>query len=148
MPKLRFATESNGSTKFYPISITPGIIDTTRNQRLSVTLANLEDKTGIVSTTVANLPATLSVGKYYNITNTVSSMTLNLPAISAADSSTLQVIAVYFTTGSSTPTVNITSANSATISYFSGYEIKASTTYELNILWNGTKWIVAHATIG
>ena len=145
MPKLKFATESNGSTKIYPISITPGIIDTTRNQRLSVTLANLEDKTGIVSTTVANLPATLSVGKYYNITSTVSSMTLNLPTI--ADNSVLSVIAVYFTTGSGTPTVAITSANSATISYFSGYEIKASTTYELNILWNGTKWIVAHATI-
>ena len=145
MPKLKFATESNGLTKFYPISITPGIIDTTRNQRLSVTLANLEDKTGIVSTTVANLPATLSVGKYYNITSTVSSMTLNLPTI--ADNSVLSVIAVYFTTGSGAPTVAITSANSATISYFSGYEIKASTTYELNILWNGTKWIVAHATI-
>ena len=145
MPKLKFATESNGSTKIYPISITPGIIDTRRNQRLSVTLANLEDKTGIVSTTVANLPATLSVGKYYNITSTVSSMTLNLPTI--ADNSVLSVIAVYFTTGSGTPTVAITSANSATISYFSGYEIKASTTYELNILWNGTKWIVAHATI-
>lgn len=44
MPKLKFATESNGTTKFYPISITPGIIDTTRNQRLSVTLADLYSK--------------------------------------------------------------------------------------------------------
>ncbi len=44
MPKLKFATESNGITKFYPISITPGIIDTARNQRISVTLADLYNK--------------------------------------------------------------------------------------------------------
>lgn len=107
---------------------------------------NKEDKTDIVSSTVSNLPATLSVGTYYNISDTVSSMTLQLPAVT--DNSHLSIIAVYFTTGSGTPSVNITSANSATISYFSGYAIKASTTYELNIMWNGTKWIVAYATIG
>lgn len=106
---------------------------------------NKEDKTGIVSTTVANLPATLSVNKYYNITDTVSSMALNLPVVT--DNTHLSIIAVYFTTDTGTPSVSITSANSATISYFSGYEIEASTTYELNIMWNGTKWIVAYATI-
>ena len=105
-----------------------------------------EDKTNVVISTASDLPATLSVGTYYNISNTVSSLTLQLPVVS--DNSHLSVIAVYFTTGSGTPSVNITSANSATISYFSGYAIKASTTYELNIMWNGTKWVVAYATIG
>jgi hypothetical protein len=105
-----------------------------------------EDKTNVVVSTASDLPATLSVGTYYNISNTVSSLTLQLPVVS--DNSHLSIIAVYFTTGSGTPSVNITSANSATISYFSGYAIKASTTYELNIMWNGTKWVVAYATIG
>jgi hypothetical protein len=105
-----------------------------------------EDKTNVVVSTASDLPATLSVGTYYNISNTVSSLTLQLPVVS--DNSHLSIIAVYFTTGSGTPSVNITSADSATISYFSGYAIKASTTYELNIMWNGTKWVVAYATIG
>lgn len=45
MPKLKFATQWNSTTqqdeKFYPISITPGIIDTARNQRLNVTIATI-----------------------------------------------------------------------------------------------------------
>ena len=106
---------------------------------------NKEDKTGIVSCTVSNLPATLSVSAYYSITDAVSNMTLNLPAIT--DNSNLSVVAICFTTSTGTPSVTITSANSANIAYFSGYTISASTTYELNIMWNGTKWIVAYAVI-
>ena len=43
MPKLKFATDAS-QNKFYPISIAPGIIDTARNQRLSVTIADLYGK--------------------------------------------------------------------------------------------------------
>lgn len=100
---------------------------------------------GVVQCTSSTIPATLAKDTYYNVTGTVSSMSLVLPTI--ADSTHLHAISVCFTTSSGTPSVTISSAGSATISYFSGYSIDASTTYELNIMWNGTKWIVAYATI-
>lgn len=147
--KIKFAKQWDSVSqlwkKFYPITITPAIIDADRGQRLNATLANTEEKTSIVSCTVANLPVTLSTNTYYNITDAVTSMTLTLPTIT--DNTKTSVVAVYFATGSSTPTVTIASASSQTISYFSDYEIAASKSYELNIMWNGTKWIVAHAVV-
>ena len=41
MPRLKFATKADG-TKIYPISISKGIIDIDRNQRLSETLNDLD----------------------------------------------------------------------------------------------------------
>lgn len=102
-------------------------------------------ETAIVSCTTATLPATLSTSTYYNITDAVSSVTLTLPTIT--DNSKVSIVAVYFTTSTGTPSVTIASASSQTIAYFSGYMIKASTSYELNIMWNGTKWIVAYAVV-
>lgn len=147
MPRLKKATDASGVV-FYPITISKGVYDTDRNQRLSQTLDDVEYKTPVVSCTVAQLPSSstrLAVNTYYNITSTVSSATLYLPAVS--DSTHLSAIGVFFTTGSSTPTLTITPSSGDTVSYFSGYAIEASKTYELNIIWNGTKWIVAYATI-
>jgi hypothetical protein len=59
----------------------------------------------------------------------------------------LSAIGVFFTTSSSTPTLTITPSSGDTVSYFSGYSIEANKTYELNIMYNGTKWIVAYAVI-
>lgn len=42
MPRLKVATDANG-TKIYPISISKGIYDTDRNQRLSKTLDDLDN---------------------------------------------------------------------------------------------------------
>lgn len=42
MPKIKIITDNN--TKIYPISITNGIYDTTKKQRLSVTLAAIESR--------------------------------------------------------------------------------------------------------
>ena len=55
MPRLKFATESNGTNKFYPISITPGIIDTVRNRRLNVTIADLYSSKADIVTMMAIL---------------------------------------------------------------------------------------------
>ena len=53
MPKIKFAKEWNSTTqqkqKFYPISITPGIIDAERNQRLNVTIADIYTLLGRIS---------------------------------------------------------------------------------------------------
>lgn len=44
MPRLKSVTDANG-TKIYPITITRGVYDTDKNQRLDVTLANKADNT-------------------------------------------------------------------------------------------------------
>jgi len=50
---------------------------------------------------------------------------------------------VYLKTGSS-PNITFASANSATISYVDGFALEANKEYEISILWNGAKWIVAY----
>ena len=110
-------------------------------------IAELEPSSAaLVVCTTSTLPATLSPNTYYNITDAVSTMTLHLPTVT--DNNQVSVVAAYFTTNTGVPTVNITADSPATISYFTGYSIEASKSYELNIMWNGTKWIVAYATIG
>lgn len=44
MPRLKSVTDANG-TKIYPVTITRGVYDTDKNQRLDVTLANKADNT-------------------------------------------------------------------------------------------------------
>lgn len=106
---------------------------------------NKEDKIGVVSVTSGTTSITTQVGNYYNVAGTVSALTINLPSVT--NNTVLSALEVFFTTGSNTPTVTITPASGDTVSYFSGYSIEASKTYELNIMWNGTKWIVAYAVI-
>ena len=102
-------------------------------------------KVAIVSCTTSALPQTLSIDTLYNITNAVTTMTLNLPSVS--NSTYASGMEVFFTTGSGTPSVTITPASGDTVAYFSGYQISASKSYELNIMWNGAKWVVAYAVI-
>jgi hypothetical protein len=136
--------------------ITIAAKDTTYSAATTTTagLMSAADKTklngiavsALVVCTTSTLPATLSPNTYYNITDAVSTMTLHLPTVT--DNSQVSVVAAYFTTNTGVPTVNITADSPATVSYFTGYSIEASKSYELNIMWNGTKWIVAYATIG
>ena len=82
------------------------------------------------------------IGKYYRYDTPLKDLYVKLPEI--ADTTTVQSIVLSFTTGDS-PIVTI-SAN-ADISYFNGYRIEPHTTYELNIMHNGIKWIVAYGKI-
>jgi hypothetical protein len=135
--------------------ITIAATDTTYSEATTTAagLMSAADKTklngiavsALVVCTTSTLPATLSPNTYYNITDAVSTMTLHLPTVT--DNSQVSVVAAYFTTNTGVPTVNITADSPATVSYFTGYSIEASKSYELNIMWNGTKWIVAYATI-
>lgn len=120
------------------------------NPKKVVTVERLErfyndNLVGVVQCTTSTIPATLAKDTYYNVTGTVSSLSLVLPDMD--DTTHLHAISVFFTTSTGTPSVTITSDGSHSISYFSGYQISASTTYELNIMWNGTKWIVAYAVV-
>lgn len=73
MPKIEVATKWNTNrtqkVKFYPVSITPGIIDTARSQRLSVTiesiitsLAGKVDNATLTQAIIAALSENISFG--------------------------------------------------------------------------------------
>lgn len=92
---------------------------------------------------------TLSItesGTYHVVTNdSVNNLQIILPKMSTENSTYLSTCIVAFTTGD-TPNVEITSEGNE-ISYFSGFLIEPNTTYELNFLFNGIKWITGYATV-
>lgn len=77
-------------------------------------------------------------------------LTVNLPTGSAS-AAYIQTIAVYFQTGSSTPTINIVpatvSGSRQSLSWYKTPSFDSGKTYELNLQWNGTKWVGAYAVI-
>ena len=87
---------------------------------------------------------TAEVDRYYRLGTLSGALTINLPTISDSSNS-IQGFVVNFTTGNS-PSVTI-NGGTKQVSYYSGYDIKPNTTYELNITYNGEKWIVAYAVI-
>ena len=95
----------------------------------------------IVSVPSGTTQLTVEPDKYYSIAGSVGTLAVTLPDLSGATK--LQSVMLSFTAGSS-PAVTFTAAGSAVISYFSGYAIEAGKNYELNLLFNGTKWIVAY----
>jgi len=109
-------------------------------------LNNLEKKIAIQSVIPSSGAATISAeaGNYYKVTDTVTSLTISLPNVSQ-NNTYISSFVVFFETGSN-PTVTITP--STDVLYYSGYQIDSNTSYELNFMYNGTKWIVAYATIG
>lgn len=84
----------------------------------------------------------IKAGKYYRFDNLVDTLNITLPTL--IDNKELRSIILFFTTNDS-PAVTISSDQE--IKYFSGYGIDPNTTYELNIMFNGTNWIVAYGII-
>ena len=99
-----------------------------------------EDKVTIESASGATLSA--QVGKYYTLSS-VGTLAITLPTI-AVGTTKVQTVSFYISTGSS-PAVTFTSTHS--IYYADGFEIAASSTYEVNALWNGVAWVVASVKI-
>lgn len=83
------------------------------------------------------------VGKFYRYDNPVDTLAIMLPNVAETD--VMQTLEVMFETGN-TPQVTI-DGNGAEVEYFSGYSIVPGKKYEINILWNGVKWVVAYGTI-
>lgn len=101
-----------------------------------------QDSLKIVSASGTTLSAELN--KYYRFDSAVNSLTVTLPKIT--NGSYTSGVILNFTTGES-PAVTISATDGKEVSYFDGYEIAANTSYELNIMYNGQKWIVAYGTI-
>jgi hypothetical protein len=94
-----------------------------------------EDKTAIVEGSGTTLSA--ETGNYYRFDSAVSSLAVTLPTIASA--TTIQGFVIYLTTSSS---ISLTFSG-GTVKYQDGYEIKASSTYEINAIYNGAVWVIA-----
>lgn len=90
---------------------------------------------------VSGATLTAQPNNYYRFDEVVDTLAITLPAVT--DTEKTKNIIVNFTTGD-TPAITIKSSDNKSISYFMGYGIGANTTYELNILFNGLKWIVGY----
>lgn len=82
------------------------------------------------------------VGKYYRFEEPVGTLEIVLPTPSETDK--LCGLEVMLTTGSA-PALTVRAEGE--VGYFSGYSIEADTTYELNFLFDGAKWIVAYGIV-
>lgn len=110
----------------------------------SVDVSGKED--ALVIETFSGASLTAAVGKYYKATANVGTLAITLPTMQTNVTKPVGLM-LSFTTGAS-PAVTISSAGSQTIEYFADYAIAANKSYELNCMWNGSKWIVAYGTIG
>lgn len=100
----------------------------------------VEKAVDIVSVSGETLNA--EVGKYYRFDEEVNTLDVTLPKISEV--SKLSSLVLSFTTGDE-PQVTISA--DVDVDYFSGYSIEPNTKYELNLMFNGSKWIVAYGTV-
>ena len=147
---------SQGNTPFVPafdpetesVRITPQTLTSEQKAQArtnigaaeSVDTSSFENKVEIEEASGSTLSA--QVGKYYRFDSAVSSLAVTLPTISNA--TTIQGCVFYLTTGSS---ISLTFTGGGTVKYQDGYEIKASSTYEINAIWNGAVWVIASIKI-
>lgn len=109
-------------------------------EQIDTTLDLKQDKFQIVNTSDTSLSAQIST--YYNFTQTVDTLSVTLPTPS--DTTHLSNIILFFTAGSA-PALTITS--DSTIVWQEDFVIDAGVSYEINCLFNGTKWVVAQMSI-
>ena len=130
-------TPTSGSNN--PVS-SGGVYTALSGKADSSDLDGKEDKVDIVSASGATLSA--EVGKYYTLSN-VDTLAITLPTI-ASGTTKVQTVTFYISAGS-TPAVTFTSTHS--IYYSDGFEIAASSTYEVSAAYNGIAWVVASVKI-
>jgi len=110
----------------------------------SKNLLDCEDKLDIV-TLSEPVSITAELGKYYSISTAVGTLAITLPTVTGATK--VEGIVFCFTTGSS-PAITFSAGEGVTISYYADYVIEAQKSYEINAIWNGTKWILAYGVLG
>lgn len=152
--KSEMAVSTNGDTT--TITLKSGLSTQVINQHQSLSsyatqtwvgqqgyvtdISGKEDKVTIESASGATLSA--QVGKYYTLSS-VGTLAITLPTI-AAGTTKVQTVTFYISAGSS-PAVTFTSSHS--IYYSDGFEIAASSTYEVSAAYNGIAWVVASVKI-
>lgn len=101
--------------------------------------SNLNDRLGTVPVVTQSSGTTLTaaVGNYYRFTYNVGTLDITLPTPTGSNA---QSVLFFMTTGAS-PAVTFTSTGN-TIYKNDGFAIDATTTYEINALWNGGAWVI------
>lgn len=89
-------------------------------------------------TAISGATLTAAVNHYY-VGSNVGTLAITLPTITGAQY--VETIAFALATGSS-PAVTFTGAGSETILYEDGFELAASSNYEITALWNGSYWTI------
>ena len=136
---IKYIKDLETGDRFLPVT-SPNAIIWPNGDDLEDRLSGKEDKVDIVSASGATLTA--EVGKYYTLSN-VGTLAITLPTI-AAGTTKVQTVTFYIAAGS-TPAVTFTSTHS--IYYSDGFEIAASSTYEVSAAYNGIAWVVASVKI-
>lgn len=113
-----------------------GSVDTSTYLTSHQDISGKEDKVSVGTISGTSLSA--SIGTYY-VGSSVGTLAVTLPTIS--DATHIASVVLNIATGSS-PSVTFTAASGVTISYSKDFSIDASTEYEVNCLWQGTKWII------
>ena len=126
----------NGKALSSDITLTATDVNALPSNTVIPDVTGKEDKINIVTASGTTLSAAIS--NYYRFGSAVGTLTVTLPTPAA--SGYLSNIIFSFTTSAS-PNVTFT-ASQATIQYADGFEIEASTKYEINALWDGTMWIL------
>lgn len=101
-------------------------------------IANLESKMAIVAASGTTLTA--SVDNYYLFGSEVGTLAITLTTPS--DTTHITKAVFMLTTGSS-PAVTFAGASGINVIAQDGFSIEASTTYEINAIYNGVAWVVA-----
>lgn len=106
---------------------------------------DLKEKEDIVQIeTVEGESLEAKVNRYYRFDSPVNNLAVTLPNIPEEGNPRLKSLVLSFTTGDA-PQVTI--SGNADVDYFEGFSIDANKTYELNIMFNGVKWIVAYGVV-
>lgn len=97
----------------------------------------------IVPVEVGETSLAAQVGNYYLFGGEVGTMVITLPTL--LSQTKVKGCVLSITTGAS-PNINITAA--AGISWFDGWEgFAASTSYEINAIYNGQRWVLSHSVV-
>lgn len=103
-----------------------------------------EDKMTVEAVASGTTTLNAELNKYYRFDYNVGTLGITLPSVSGVTE--LKSIVFSFTTGS-TPAVTFTSTGGVSIDYQAYYSIIANTKYEINVLYNGSKWVISYAII-
>jgi hypothetical protein len=101
-------------------------------------IANISNKMAIISANGTTLSP--SVNTYYNFASEVNTLDVTLPSVT--DATHINNIVFMLTTGSA-PSVTFTAPTGINVITQDGFRIDASTTYEINAIFNGVAWVIA-----
>lgn len=100
-------------------------------------VATKENRMPIETVATGTTALTAVVGTYYTLSN-VGTINITLPV---PTDGYVNTIVFYIVTGSANPTISM--ASTAPIKYQENYNFDASSTYEVNALYNGIAWVIA-----